>query len=99
MAGNAVIVVATESHQKSLLQRLQEHEVNITAAMEEGRYLPLDVAETLATFMVNELPDPGVLAEGAKIQFSSSFAEASRGHRQKDEIRARDASTSFLSSR
>ena len=58
LAGNAVIVVVTESHQKSLLQTLQGHGVNISAAIEEGRYLPLDVAETLSTFMVNDLPDP-----------------------------------------
>jgi DNA-binding NarL/FixJ family response regulator len=57
-AGNAVIVVATESHRKSLLQRLQEHGVDCAAAMEQGRYVPLDVAETLSTFMVNDLPDP-----------------------------------------
>jgi DNA-binding NarL/FixJ family response regulator len=57
-AGNTVIVVVTESHQKSLLQRFQEHGVNIAAATEEGRYLPLDVVEALSTFMVSDLPDP-----------------------------------------
>jgi DNA-binding NarL/FixJ family response regulator len=57
-AGNAVIVVATEPHQKGLLQRLQAQGLNIGAAIEQGRYLPLDVAETLSTFMVNDLPDP-----------------------------------------
>jgi DNA-binding NarL/FixJ family response regulator len=57
-AGNAVIVAATESHGKSLLQRLQEHGMDVAAAIEQGRYIPLDVAETLATFMVNDLPDP-----------------------------------------
>jgi DNA-binding NarL/FixJ family response regulator len=56
--GNAVIVVATESHQKSLLQRLQDRGGRIAAAIEQGRCLPLDVAETLSTFMVNDLPDP-----------------------------------------
>jgi len=56
--GNAVIVAATESHGKSLLQRLQENGVDIAAAMEQGRYLPLDVGETLSTFMVNDRPDP-----------------------------------------
>jgi DNA-binding NarL/FixJ family response regulator len=56
--GNAVIVAATESHGKSLLQRLQEHGVDCAAAMEQGRYIPLDVDETLSTFMVNDLPDP-----------------------------------------
>jgi DNA-binding NarL/FixJ family response regulator len=56
--GNAVIVVATESHRKSLLQSLQKHGVNIAAAIEQGRCVPMDVAETLSTFMVNDLPDP-----------------------------------------
>jgi DNA-binding response OmpR family regulator len=57
-AGNAVIVVASESHRKSLLQRLQEHGVDVAAATEQGRYVSLDVADTLSTFMVNDLPDP-----------------------------------------
>ena len=58
LGGKAVIVVATQSHQKSLLHRLQERGANIAAAVEQGRYLSLDVAETLSTFMVNDLPDP-----------------------------------------
>ncbi len=57
-ARNAVIVVATESHRKSLLQGLQEHGLDIIAAIEQGRYLPLDVADTLSTFMGDDLPDP-----------------------------------------
>jgi DNA-binding NarL/FixJ family response regulator len=57
-AGKAVIVVATDSHQKSLLQRLQEHGMDWAAAVEQGCYIPLDVGETLSTFMVNDLPDP-----------------------------------------
>jgi hypothetical protein len=56
--GNAVIMVATESHQKSLLQSLQDHGAGIAGAIEQGRCLPLDVADTLSTFMVNDLPDP-----------------------------------------
>ena len=58
LAGKAVIVVATESHRRSLLRRLQEHRVTIGAAIEEGRYLPLDVAEALSTYMDRDLPDP-----------------------------------------
>ena len=56
-AGNAVIVVATESHRKSLLQRLREQGVDTIAAIKQRRYVPLDVADTLSTFMVNDLPD------------------------------------------
>ena len=56
-AGNAVVVIATESHRKSLFQRLQEHGVDVASAIEQGRYVSLDVADTLSTFMVNDLPD------------------------------------------
>ena len=42
----------------SLLQRLQEHGVDVATAIEQGRYVSLDVADTLSTFMVNDLPDP-----------------------------------------
>jgi DNA-binding NarL/FixJ family response regulator len=57
-AGNAVVVIATDAHLKSLLQRLQAHGVDSAAAIEQGRYIPLNAAATLSTFMVNDLPDP-----------------------------------------
>ena len=57
-AGNAVIVVATESHRDGLLPRLQAHGLDIGAAIEQGRYISLDAADTLSTFMVEGLPDP-----------------------------------------
>ncbi len=57
-AGTPVIVVATESHHKSLLQSLQAQGLNVPAAIEQGSYIPLDVVATLSTFMVNGLPDP-----------------------------------------
>jgi DNA-binding response OmpR family regulator len=57
-AGNAVIVLATESHRDSLLWRLQTQGLDIGAAVEQGRYIALDAADTLSTFMVNDLPDP-----------------------------------------
>jgi len=57
-AGSAVIAVATESHRKSLLQKLQEHGVDTIAAIEQGRYVSVDVDDTLSTFMVNDMPHP-----------------------------------------
>jgi DNA-binding NarL/FixJ family response regulator len=56
--GNAAIVIATESHRNGLLQRLQADGLDIRAAINQGRYFALDAAETLSTFMVNDLPDP-----------------------------------------
>jgi MEDS: MEthanogen/methylotroph, DcmR Sensory domain len=58
VAGNTVIAVVTESHRRSLLEKLRQHGVDIVAAVEQARYVSLDVADTLSTFMVNDLPDP-----------------------------------------
>lgn len=58
-AGNAAVVVATESHRESLLARLRAHDLDIAAAIGQGRYISLNAAEMLSMFMVNDLPDPG----------------------------------------
>jgi DNA-binding NarL/FixJ family response regulator len=79
-AGNAVVVVATESHRRSLLQRLQEHGVDIVAAVEQGRYVSLDVADTLSTFMVNDMPDPARFLKVAG-NLVAAAAKASGGER------------------
>jgi len=47
-AENAVIVVATESRRASLLQRLQAGGVDVAAAIERKRYIPLDVPDTFS---------------------------------------------------
>jgi DNA-binding NarL/FixJ family response regulator len=57
-AGYAAIVVATESHRNSLLLRLQEHGVDIVAAIEQGRYISVDAADALSAFMIDGIPDP-----------------------------------------
>jgi len=57
-AGNAVIVFATESHRESVLLELQADHLDMGMAIEEGRYIPLDAADTLSAFMVNGMPDP-----------------------------------------
>jgi CheY-like chemotaxis protein len=58
MVGNAAIVVATESHRDSLLPRLQAYGSDIGAAIEQGRYIALDAADALPTFMLRDVPDP-----------------------------------------
>jgi hypothetical protein len=57
-ARNAVIVIATESHRNRLIERLEAQGLNVEAAIKQGSYVALDVGDTLATFMVNDLPDP-----------------------------------------
>jgi DNA-binding NarL/FixJ family response regulator len=56
-AGDVAIVVATESHRDSLAQRLNAQGLDLDAALRCGTYIPLDVAKTLSTFMVNDMPD------------------------------------------
>ena len=56
--GNAVIVVVTESHRVSLIPRLEADGVNVGGAIEQGRYIPLDAADTLSRLTVNDIPDP-----------------------------------------
>jgi len=57
-AGNVAVVVATKSHRDSLLLRLQAHGLDMDAAVEEGRYIALDAADALPTFMLRDAPDP-----------------------------------------
>jgi DNA-binding NarL/FixJ family response regulator len=57
-AGKAVIVIGTESHRESLLERLEADGLDIPAATSEGRYVALDAADTISKFMVNDMPDP-----------------------------------------
>jgi CheY-like chemotaxis protein len=56
-AGDVVAVVATESHGHSLFQRLKAEGLDVDAEIKHGRYISLDVAKTLSTFMVNDMPD------------------------------------------
>jgi DNA-binding NarL/FixJ family response regulator len=79
-SGSAAIVIATESHRDSLLLRLQAHGLDIGAAIEQGRYIPLDAAETLSTVMVNDQPDP-VRFQKAVSDIIMAAAKAAKGER------------------
>ena len=56
-AGDVAAVVATESHRDSLFERLKAEGLDLDAEIKHGRYISLDVAKTLSTFMVNDMPD------------------------------------------
>jgi DNA-binding NarL/FixJ family response regulator len=56
-AGNAAIVVTTNSHRDSLFQRLKAEGVDTHGALQKGTYISLDASETLSAIMVNGLPD------------------------------------------
>ena len=56
-AGDVAIVVATESHRDSLVEKLKAQGLDMDAAIRQGTFIPLDAAKTLSTFMVNDMPD------------------------------------------
>jgi DNA-binding NarL/FixJ family response regulator len=62
-AGNAAIVVATESHRANLLSELRGYGQEVRAAIAEGRYFSLDAEETLSMFVVNGVIDPARFLE------------------------------------
>jgi CheY-like chemotaxis protein len=72
--GNPAIVIATEPHRNGLQQALQERNCDITAAIQEKRYIALDAGETLLTFMVNGWPNADKVLRG----FRDLIAEAAK---------------------
>jgi len=56
--GNAVIAVAAESHRIGILRTLRRNGIDVDAALEEGRFIQLDVVDTLSLLMVDDMPDP-----------------------------------------
>lgn len=61
--GNAVIVVATESHRASLHQRLSADGVELDLAVKQKRYGALDAAHTFSTVMSHDGLDPARFLE------------------------------------
>ena len=63
VAGDAAVVIATRAHRDGLAQRLQSRGLDLSRAVEQGRYIALDAAETLSKFMVDGWPNDARFAE------------------------------------
>ncbi|MGD0212046.1 MAG: ATP-binding protein [Terriglobales bacterium] len=63
LAGDAAVVIATVAHRDGLVRRLQSRGLDTTRAIEEGRYIALDAADTLASFMLDRSPDAALFTE------------------------------------
>jgi len=63
--GNATIAVATEPHRNSFLPRLQAQGVDMSTAIEQGRYIALDATDALSTFVIDGMVD--------RVRFMESF--------------------------
>jgi DNA-binding NarL/FixJ family response regulator len=81
-AGDAAIVVATESHRHDLVQRLKAQGVDADIGTQQGTYIALDVTEALSLFMVNDMPDPARFFEvaGGLLGAASTATKRDRSH-------------------
>jgi hypothetical protein len=57
VAGEGTIVLATSQHLYSLEARLQARGIDLVAARNENRYLPIGAEDALARLLVDGLPD------------------------------------------
>ncbi|HEY6467969.1 MAG TPA: PAS domain S-box protein [Candidatus Acidoferrales bacterium] len=51
--GSSAIVIGTKGHNDAILRKLQTAEVNLTEAIIQGRYQPLDASEVLSRFFMD----------------------------------------------
>lgn len=55
--GDAVVIIATPEHLKSLHQRLRDRGYDLFSLTLQDQYIPLDASETLSQFIINGWPD------------------------------------------
>jgi DNA-binding NarL/FixJ family response regulator len=77
-ADNAAIALVTKSHQESLRERLKAECVDVDSAIQQGTFILVDVAETLATLLVDGVLDSVRAFEGFShlIEAASKAAKA-----------------------
>jgi len=76
-AGSSTIIVATKSHRENLAKELEYLGVDLIKASEQGRFVSLDAAHTLAQFMVNDSPDEVLFREVIETVISVAAAASS----------------------
>jgi hypothetical protein len=80
-AGDAAIVVATEAHRQGLTEELKARGIDVSSAIEQGRYVPLDAVETMTQIMLDGWPDEARFADhiGGVISRARHAAERAKG--------------------
>jgi DNA-binding NarL/FixJ family response regulator len=79
-AGDAAILIVTESHREALALRLKTQGLDVDAASQQGTYIQLDVAKTVSTFMVNDMPDPVRFFEAVSSVIEAAAKASKREH-------------------
>ena len=78
--GNAAILFATKPHRYAVFQGLHSQGLDVNAAIHRGVYVPLDAAETLSTFMMNDWPDEDRFFEAFSRTIESASKAAKAAH-------------------
>lgn len=78
--GKAVILIATDLHQRGLLERLQARGMDVAALVDQKRYISLDAFDSLPTFMVADSPDPVRLANAVRDPIEEAAKAAKEKH-------------------
>ena len=76
--GDPAVVIASRTHRAGIEERLLSDGVNLSAAIEKDRYIPLDVAATLSILMANGMPSP-VLCATAISDLMARVANSTQG--------------------
>jgi DNA-binding NarL/FixJ family response regulator len=78
--GGAAIVVATAAHRDAIVGELQGKQIDVSAAVTEGKYVTVDTADALASFM-----HAGMLDSASYLKlFSDLIRTVSAGLRRQD---------------
>ena len=80
VGGDSAVVIATKAHREGLAQRLQSRGFDTATAVEQGRYVALDAAETMARFMRDGWPDAGLFTNviGSVLGQTAAVGEKTR---------------------
>ena len=73
-------MVISESHRDGLVLSLNAQGLDVDAATQQGTYIQLDVAKTLSTFMVNDMPDSARFFEVVSALIHSAAKVANGEH-------------------
>lgn len=77
---NPAIVLATQSHRKSLVEQLKQDGFDVDGAIRQGTYISLDAAGILSTIMFNGVPDRVRFFQGLQGLIASSGQAAKKVH-------------------
>jgi len=81
-SGDAAIVIATGPHREDLMQGLKAYGVDMAEAIEQGRYIALDAAETVSQCLVNGALDSIHFLQTFENMILKAASTAHRKHRR-----------------